>query len=184
MNNNENMKNMQKIRLNEAQLRNVIKESVKKVLKEISTDTAIAAHKKAQSDIDNYEFDWDDYEAMHKYDRRKRQADAFAKYAQDHGAQYYPYGLIGWYIDDSDGVYDRSEVVYGESVDDVPDYGYGIYALTREGKEDYEQWKEDASAGYDLCFGKMKGLANTIGGSEWDIWEYLTSDKSLSRKIK
>lgn len=173
-----------KIRLTESQLRNMIAEAVRKTLNEISTDTAIAAHKKAQNDIDNAEFRWDDYDAVDKYDKRKRQADKFAQYAQDNGAQYYPYGLIGWYNDDSDGVFDRSEVIYSDSIDDIPDDGDGIYALTREGKDIYEEWREDASAGYDLCYGRMKGLAQRIGGSERDIWRYLTSNTSLSKKIK
>ena len=72
----------------------------------------------------------------------------------------------------------------GDSIDDVPDEGYGIYALTRDGKETYEQWCEDASCGYDLCYGRMKGLAAEIGGTERDIWNYLTSDSSLARKIQ
>lgn len=174
----------QRIRLTESQLNRVIKESVKRVLNEISVDTAISAHKRAQRDMDNAEFRWDDYDAADKYEKRQRQADTFAKYAQDNGAQYYPYGLIGWYQDDSDGVFDHSEVVFSDSIDDVPDDGYGIYALTREGKDTYEQWKEDASAGYDLCNGRAKGLARSIGSSEWKIWDCLTSDSSLARKIQ
>lgn len=179
---NRNM-NKNRIRLTESQLHRVIKESVKRVLHEVSTDTAIAAHKKAQRDIDNAEFRWDDDAAVDRYEKRQRQADTFAKYAQDKGANYFPYGVIGWEIDDSDGVFDRSQVIYGDSIDDVPNEGYGIYALTREGKETYEQWCEDASAGYDLCYGRMQGLARSIGGREWDIWNYLTSDSSLARKI-
>lgn len=166
-----------RIRLNESQLHRVIRESVKKVLKELKADTAIAAHKKAQDDIDYADLDWDD-----SY-KRERQADTFLDYALDNGAKYYPYGLIGWYNDDSDGVFDRSEVVYSDSIDDIPDDGYGIYALTREGKNIYEEWKEDASCGYDLCYGRMKGLAEKIGGTEWKIWKYLTSNKNLSREI-
>lgn len=104
--------------------------------------------------------------------------------AQNKGADYYPYGVIGWSQDESDGVFDRSEVVLGDSIDDVPDYPYGIYALTREGREIYEEWCDDASVGYNLGNGRMKGLAGEIGGREWDIWNYLTSDSTLSKKVQ
>lgn len=104
--------------------------------------------------------------------------------AQNKGADYFPYGVIGWSQDESDGVFDRSEVVLGDSIDDVPDYPYGIYALTREGREIYEEWCDDASVGYNLGNGRMKGLAGEIGGREWDIWNYLTSDSSLSKKVQ
>ena len=171
------------IHLNESELNKLIKESVKKVLKEISTDTAIAAHKKAQSEIDNMEFDWNDLDTVDKYYKRQRQIDKFADYAQENNADYYPYGLIGWYSDDSDGVFDKSEVVYGDTKDEVSDE-YGIYALTREGKEVYEQWRDDVSCGYDLCNGRMKGLAARIGGRERDLWKYLTTNKHLSKKIR
>ena len=180
LNYNTNMKK-NRIRLTESQLHRVIKESVKKALNEISVGTAISAHKKAQSDIDDYE--WGDDNDYDKYLRRQRQADTFADYAQNKGADYYPYGVIGWSQDDSDDLFDRSEVVLGDSIDDVPDEGYGIYALTREGKETYEQWCEDASCGYSLGHGRMKGLAAKIGGTERDIWNYLTNDKSLSKQI-
>lgn len=169
-----------KIRITESELKQIVAESVKKVLNEISVDTAISAHKKAQNDLDRMEYDWDTED---KYNRRERQVDKFANYAQNKGAQYYPYGLIGWYQDEDDGVFDRSEVVFGDSINDVPDDGYGIYALTREGKKTYDRWREDASSGYDLGYGKMKGLADRIGGGEWDIWEYLTNDKALSKRI-
>ena len=169
--------NKNRIRLTESQLHRVIKESVKKVLNEINTNTAIAAHKKAQRDVD--------YKDMESYDqyKRERQADTFAQYAQDKGANYFPYGVIGWYIDDSDGVYDRSQIVCSNSIDDVPDEGYGIYALTREGGKLYERWAEDISVGYDLCYGRAKGLAQEIGG-EWEMWNYLTSNSSLARRIQ
>ncbi len=172
-----------RIRLTESDLHKIVKESVNRMLNEINTDTAISAHKKAQSDLDNMEFSWSDSDAVDKYYKRQRQADKFADYAQNKGADYYPYGVIGWYQDDSDGVFDRSELVLGDSIDDVPNYPYGIYALTREGRETYEQWCEDASSGYDLCYGRMSGLAREIGGTERDIWNYLTSDKSLSKQI-
>ena len=171
------------IRLTESELKRMISESVRRVLNEINTNTAISAHKKAQSDLDNMEFSWSDSDAVDKYYKRQRQADKFADYAQNKGADYYPYGVIGWSQDESDGVFDRSEIVLGDSIDDVPNYPYGIYALTREGRETYEKWCEDASCGYDLCYGRMKGLAAKIGGTERDIWNYLTNDKSLSKQI-
>ena len=42
--------------LKESELKRMISESVKRVLNEVSTNTAISAHKKAQSDIDDYEW--------------------------------------------------------------------------------------------------------------------------------
>lgn len=175
--------NKKLIRLTESDLHRIVKESVNRVLNEINTDTAISAHKKAQSDLDNMEFSWSDSDAVDKYYKRQRQADKFADYAQNKGADYYPYGVIGWYQDDSDGVFDRSEVVLGDSIDEVPDDGYGAYALTREGRETYEQWREDASKGYDLRDGRMSGIADRIGGTERDIWNYLTNKKWLSKRI-
>ena len=59
-----------RIRLTESQLHRVIKESVKKALNEISVGTAISAHKKAQSDLDNMEFSWSDSDAVDKYYKR------------------------------------------------------------------------------------------------------------------
>lgn len=171
-----------KIRLTESQLHNIIGESVKQVLMELKGNTAVNAHKKAQSDIDDYE--WGDDNDHDKYLRRQRQSDTFAEYAQNKGMEYNPYGFIGWYLDDSDGVFDRSEVVYGEKIDDVPDLGYGIYALTREGYNTYCEWCDDAAVGYDLGNGRMKGLAGEIGGTQQAIWNYLTSDSRLSKKVQ
>ena len=96
---------------------------------------------------------------------------------------YYPYGVIGWLQDESDGVFDNSKVVFGYSIDDVPDSVYEIYELTKDGREIYEEWRDDASIGYDLCYGKMYGLAAEIGGTEIDIWRYLIENNSLSKKI-
>ena len=100
------------------------------------------------------------------------------------GVENYPYGVIGWSQDESDGVFDRSEIIFGDSVDEVPAYPFNAYALTAEGKEISDQWYDDASCGYDLCYGRMKGLAAEIGGTERDLWNYLTSDPSLATEIK
>ena len=89
---------------------------------------------------------------------------------------------IGFYLDDTDGVFDRSEVIVSENIDEIPDL-CGIYELTEEGLEIYEEWCEDVSDGYDLCYGRMKGLADEIGGRQRDIWYYLVSRKSLTKSI-
>ena len=36
---------------------------------------------------------------------------------------------IGFYVDETDGVFDRSEVIVSENIDDIPDL-CGIYELT------------------------------------------------------
>lgn len=89
---------------------------------------------------------------------------------------------IGFYVDETDGVFDRSEVIVSENIDDIPDL-CGIYELTEEGLEIYEEWCEDVSVEYDLCYGRMKGLADEIGGTQKDIWYYLVSRKSLTKSI-
>ena len=88
---------------------------------------------------------------------------------------------IGFYVDET-GVFDRSEVIVSENIDEIPDL-CGIYELTEEGLEIYEEWCEDVSDGYDLCYGRMKGLADEIGGRQRDIWYYLISRKSLTKSI-
>lgn len=92
------------------------------------------------------------------------------------------YGFIGWYQDESDNVFDRSELVLGDSVYDVPGE-YGIYMLTEKGLDIYEKWCDDAFCGYSLGSGKAKGLADKIGGTERCIWKYLTNDETLSIRI-
>ena len=89
---------------------------------------------------------------------------------------------IGFYLDDTDGVFDRSEVIVSENIDEVPDL-CGIYELTKEGLEIYEEWCDDASVGYNLGTGRMYGLADEIGGTQRDIWYYLISRKSLTKAI-
>lgn len=89
---------------------------------------------------------------------------------------------IGFYVDETDGVFDNSKVIVSENIDDIPDL-CGIYELTEEGLEIYEEWCEDVSVGYDLGYGRMKGLADEIGGTQRDIWYYLVSRKSLTKSI-
>ena len=89
---------------------------------------------------------------------------------------------IGFYLDDTDDIFDRSEVIVSENIDEIPDL-CGIYELTEEGLEIYKEWCEDVSVGYDLCYGRMKGLADEIGGTQRDIWYYLVSRKSLTKSI-
>lgn len=45
------------------------------------------------------------------------------------------------------------------------------YELTDEGLELAEQWIEDDSYGYDLCFGRARGLAGQY--TQYEMWERL-----------
>lgn len=45
------------------------------------------------------------------------------------------------------------------------------YELTDEGLELAEQWREDVSHGYDLCYGKARGLAGQY--TQEEMWERL-----------
>ena len=94
------------------------------------------------------------------------------------------FGYIGFYVDDSDGVFDNSEVIWSNNIEDLPnEYETGIYALTAEGAEVFNDWHDSVSIGYDLCFGKLKGIANEIGGTHASLWEYLSSDEALAKRI-
>ena len=50
-----------------------------------------------------------------------------------------------------------------------------VHALTKEGEELLEQWCDDVSVGYDLCYGRAKGLAAKYTSEQ--MWEKLTDPK-------
>ena len=50
---------------------------------------------------------------------------------------------------------------------------YAVIELTDEGLELAEQGIEDDTFGYDLCYGRAKGLAGQY--SQYDMWKRLTS---------
>jgi len=102
----------------------------------------------------------------------------------------YKYGIIYFVYDVSDNVFDRSYIGVTEDLNSLPklseDFEYsekGLFALTEEGSETFDEWHEEASCGYDLCFGKMKGLCQTIGGTGRDLWNYLTERDYLLKSI-
>ena len=120
--------NRNKIRLTESQLHKVVKESVKRVLKEFKADAE------------------------------------------------YPYGFIGW--DNGEG-YDNdfvfAEIVYSDSIDDIPDCGDGIYALTRDGKKIYDEWNNGSVLG--------KRFDKTLTG-QCKMWVYLAKNRNLSIMVR
>lgn len=166
---NTNM-NKNKIRLTESQLHNMIRESVKRVLNEIHTDTAIAAHKKAQNELENSDMDFD---TLYK---RERQTDKFLDYAQKKGADYYPYGFIGLYHEQETG-HNLLEIDFADSINEINPACKHIYALTRIGREYYDWW-EDEYLDDDSDTSKI------FGHDAVDLWGYLTSDEKLAIKIK
>lgn len=94
------------------------------------------------------------------------------------------FGYIGFYVDVEDGVFDNSEVIWSDNIEDLPnEYETGIYELTEEGAEIFNEWLECVSVGYDLGFGRLKGIAHEIGGTHARLWEYLISDETLAKRI-
>lgn len=102
----------------------------------------------------------------------------------------YKYGIIYFVYDVSDSVFNRSYIGYTEDLNSLPelseDFEYseeGLFALTKEGRGIFDKWRNDASCGYDLCYGRMKGLCQTIGGTESHLWNYLIERDYLSKRI-
>lgn len=102
----------------------------------------------------------------------------------------YKYGIIYFVYDVSDGVFDRSYIGVAKDSNSLPelkeDLEYseeGLFALTKEGSEIYDKWHDDASCGYDLCYGRMKGICQTIGGIDRNLWDYLTKRDYLSKRM-
>lgn len=94
------------------------------------------------------------------------------------------FGYIGFYVDDSDDVFDNSEVMWSDNIEDLPnEYETGIYALTADGAEVFNDWFDSVSMGCDLCSGKLKGIANEIGGTHTRLWEYLSNNEALAQRI-
>lgn len=102
----------------------------------------------------------------------------------------YMYGIIYFVYDGSDSVFDRSYIGVAKDSNSLPelseDFEYseeGLFALTKEGSDIFDKWRDDASYGYDLCYGRMKGLCQTIGGTDRDLWNYLIERDYLSKRI-
>ena len=103
----------------------------------------------------------------------------------------FEFGAIYFVYDVSDYVYDRSYIGIAYNEDDFPSLDedefvysdYGIYELTQEGLELLEKWKNDVSCGYDLCYGRCKGLADSIGSKDIDIFKHLIKYPDYSKQI-
>ena len=107
--------------------------------------------------------------------------------------------LITWLFDMSENVFDHSGIYEVERTSqgydiaddsshllDEDDFYFdplseGVFELTEEGEELYDQWCDDASVGYDLCYGRAKGLAQRF--SKRELWEELTTTPELSTRI-
>lgn len=104
----------------------------------------------------------------------------------------FEFGAIYYVYDISDNLYNKSYVGIVENEAGIPDLDedlwmmsdYGLFELTRAGRELFEKWREDVSCGYDLCFGRCKGLANSIGTTDYDIFEYLINRPEYTKRIE
>ena len=96
------------VRLTESDLHRIVKESVDRVLNEISDDTLLRAHKKAVDDYNDaiarspYWDDWDnEYPEEDKYyNKRRRQIEKFTNALRDRGINN-PSGGNGWDMSDN-----------------------------------------------------------------------------------
>lgn len=101
----------------------------------------------------------------------------------------YKYGIIYFTHDVSECVLDRSCIGFAKDLDSLPEskeveyLEEGLFFLTKEGLEIFDEWHEDASRGYDLCNGEMQGLCQIIGGTDIELWDYLTGNEYLSKRI-
>lgn len=94
---------------------------------------------------------------------------------------------IAWYNDIWDGVFDLSSPnEWWEGCQPNERYEVScdepILELTEEGEELFCQWQEDDSVGYDLCYGRMKGLAAKY--DKYQIWDKIKNDPELSREYE
>lgn len=60
-------------------------------------------------------------------------------------------------------VYEKEEDCYGPCM-----------ALSEEGREFVNRWCDDYSVGYDLCYGRAKGLAAKY--SRYDVWNEIVEN--------
>lgn len=103
----------------------------------------------------------------------------------------YEYGIIFFVYDmDDERVFDRSYIGIVNDLNSFPDLDgdfefseLGFFELTEEGCEVFNQWHEDASCGYNLRDGRMKGICREIGGTGGQLWNYLTERDYLSKRI-
>lgn len=104
----------------------------------------------------------------------------------------FEFGAVFYVYDIQENVFDNSYIGLVENTDELPELDedlwmmsdYGLYELTESGRELYERWRYDASCGYDLCSGHCKGLAESIGSRDFDIFQYLIKDSEYSKKVE
>lgn len=56
-----------------------------------------------------------------------------------------------------------------------------LYELTKEGREYLDEYLEDESCGYDLCYGRGKGLADRYTHNEF--FELLKDSREYSKQV-
>ena len=103
----------------------------------------------------------------------------------------YEYGIIFFVCDmDDERVFNKSYIGIVNDLGSLPELdddfevaGLGFFELTEEGRKIFDQWYKDASCGYNLCSGTMKGICQKIGGTESKLWNYLTERDYLSKSI-
>lgn len=101
-----------------------------------------------------------------------------------HGAIYYVYDM-------SDGLYNRSYMGVAHDDTDFPELDeelwmysdYGLYELTELGRDILDRWRDDVSCGYDLCYGRCKGIAKEIGATDWDMFYYLINNTEYTKRV-
>lgn len=82
-----------------------------------------------------------------------------------------------YYNDDDESVFTPDYWTRGWSRDDSDFAVEGpVYELTEEGDKLLSEWCDDRSAGYDLCYGRAKGLAARY--SKTEMWELLTNPEN------
>lgn len=81
------------------------------------------------------------------------------------------FGRNEWQVFEDDAELER---------DDEVEYAEEIYDLTESGEEYVREYLEDYSCGYDLCYGRMKGLAAQY---TWDkFFNMITNKECFSTK--
>lgn len=93
------------------------------------------------------------------------------------------FGYIGrtaaWYGDyDNDSLFVPE---YWKWVDDPDELCGDVHELTEEGNDLLEQWCDDAAVGYDLCYGRAKGLAAEYNREQ--IYAKITGSETYSIPI-
>lgn len=101
------------------------------------------------------------------------------------------FGFVAFVHDISDGVYDYSDIVLFDDWKELDAYNdedhwtfdeNGVFALTKDGREHLDQYKEDCSYGYDLCYGRATGLASEYYNA-YDFFGHLTLNTDYAESV-